>query len=100
MLIYSIKNFKHIFIQSTKKWRQLGAFYVGADTFRTKRSAYVGRGRNQEAIGKCLTDGAIPRSSGKNIVGSGIGIGVRVRPTKATLLGRESESTLRSVRVT
>jgi hypothetical protein len=27
-------------------------------------------------IGKCLTGGAIPKSSGKNIVASGIGIGV------------------------
>ena len=49
------------------------------------------------AIGKCLIDGAIPKSWGKNIVGSGIGIGVISRPTRATRLGRESESTSRLV---
>ena len=30
----------------------------------------------QFAICRCLTEGAIPKSFGKNIVGSGIGIGV------------------------
>tara|TARA_B100000963_G_scaffold6550_1_gene5131 strand:+ start:1245 stop:1433 length:189 start_codon:yes stop_codon:yes gene_type:complete len=49
-------------------------------------------------IGKCFTGGAMPKSSGKNIVGSGIGIGVILWPTRATLLGLESDRILRPVR--
>jgi hypothetical protein len=45
-----------------------------------------------------LTDGAIPKSSGKNLVATGIGIGDISVPTNATLLGLESERTFLAVK--
>ena len=51
----------------------------------------------QEMTGRCFTGGAIPKSSGKNIVASGMGMGVISVPTTATRLGRESERTSRLV---